>query len=236
MLERVHHSYMLKHIREETEWLNFWWAKANKDYTERYLLIGDSVSRKYRGDLERVLGMPVDYLGTSSLIFDELFIQEIEGFFNWGGINLYRAIQVQIGIHGIHEINTELNDDFYAVYEEQYRNLIEYLLEKTSRLVLASATPIINRYWNFSNQYLAFIFGNLHPLCIEHINEQEDKELIVRNTIVRNLAQEYGLIFNDLYSYMKNKGKKFRHIDDVHYGSRGNFFMARKVAEYFLDN
>ncbi|MCX4320778.1 MAG: hypothetical protein OSJ44_13830, partial [Lachnospiraceae bacterium] len=213
--------------------LNYWWAKADRECTGRYLLIGDSVSRGYRGSLEKVLGMPVDYIGTSSLILDELFLHEIESFFDWGGVDLYRAIQVQIGIHGILEINTELNSDFYDMYKNQYQNLIEYLSEKTKRLVLASTTPVINRYWNCSNKYLAFIFSNLHPLCIEKINEQMDKELSIRNNITRDLAKEYGLAFNDLYSYMRNEGKKFRHIDEIHYEKKCNIFIARKVAEYF---
>ena len=148
---------------------------------------------------------------------------------------MYRAIQVQIGIHGINEINTELNDSFYVVYKEQYRNLIEYLLEKTKRLVLASATPVINQYWNCSNRYLAFIFSSLHPLCVEHINERVDKELTRRNKIAYDLAREYGLAFNDLYRYMRNEGKKFRHVDEIHYEKRSNIFIARKVSEYFED-
>ena len=236
MLKRVQHSYITRSIREEIEWLNYWWANADKECTERYLLIGDSVSRGYRGSLEKISGIPVDYIGTSSLILDELFLREIDIFLIGGGVDMYSAIQVQIGIHGIMDIKTELNGDFYDVYRNQYKNLIEFLLEKTKRLVLASTTPVIDRYWNCSNKYLSFILRNTHPLCMEHINERMDKELSIRNNMARDIAKEYSLIFNDLYFYMRNEGKKFRHIDEIHYEKKSNVFMARKVAECFGNN
>ena len=44
MLKRVKHDYATRSIREEIEWLNYWWAKADRECTGRYLLIGDSVS------------------------------------------------------------------------------------------------------------------------------------------------------------------------------------------------
>lgn len=223
-------------LREDIEWLNFWWARANKNSIRRYLLIGDSISRRYRDALEKELDMPVDYLGTSSLLLDELFLKEIEGFFNWGGVDLYSAIQVQIGYHGINEIGIETDKKFYALYKEQYSNLIKYLLKKTEKLVLASTTPVIHNYHSFSNRYLKYIIGNLHPLFMEHVNEHVDRELIVRNQIVQDLAQDFDLTFNDLYLYMKNEGKKYRHVDDVHYEHKSDAFIAKKVAYYMMNN
>lgn len=85
MIKKVENNYLPSMLREDIEWLNFWWARANKNSIRRYLLIGDSISRRYRDALEKELDMPVDYLGTSSLLLDELFLKEIEGFFNWGG-------------------------------------------------------------------------------------------------------------------------------------------------------
>lgn len=236
MIKKVENNYLPSMLREDIEWLNFWWARANKNSIRRYLLIGDSISRRYRDALEKELDMPVDYLGTSSLLLDELFLKEIEGFFNWGGVDLYSAIQVQIGYHGINEIGIETDKKFYALYKEQYSNLIKYLLKKTKKLVLASTTPVIHNYHSFSNRYLKYIIGNLHPLFMEHVNEHVDRELIVRNQIVQDLAQDFDLTFNDLYLYMKNEGKKYRHVDDVHYEHKSDVFIAKKVAYYMMNN
>lgn len=149
---------------------------------------------------------------------------------------MYSAIQVQIGYHGINEIGIETDKKFYALYKEQYSNLIKYLLKKTKKLVLASTTPVIHNYHSFSNRYLKYIIGNLHPLFMEHVNEHVDRELIVRNQIVQDLAQDFDLTFNDLYLYMKNEGKKYRHVDDVHYEHKSDVFIAKKVAYYMMNN
>ncbi len=71
--------------REKIEWLNYWWSSADADAPKRYLLIGDSISRQYRGKLETISGVPVDYIGTSSFVLDERFLKEIEAFFDLGG-------------------------------------------------------------------------------------------------------------------------------------------------------
>lgn len=58
--------------RESVEWGNYWWDNANEIRNDRILLIGDSTSREYRSTLAEYMGKPVDFIGSSSTVTDEL--------------------------------------------------------------------------------------------------------------------------------------------------------------------
>lgn len=68
--------------REDIEWPNFWIDRANDNSSKRILLIGDSTSRMIRSTFSKISGSPVDLLATSSALHDELFINQINAFFN----------------------------------------------------------------------------------------------------------------------------------------------------------
>lgn len=84
--------------REDIEWSNFWWDKANKKTSRRYLLIGDSTVRMVRSTFARISQIPVDMIGTSSDIDDILFVSQIDAFFSTKQYD-YDAIFLQIGHH-----------------------------------------------------------------------------------------------------------------------------------------
>ena len=86
--------------REHTEWLNFWFDKANTVRNNRILLIGDSVARDYRGPLAALTGRPVDFFATSTSIGDEMFWKMLELFFSFKEYKQQKA-HIQIGVHSI---------------------------------------------------------------------------------------------------------------------------------------
>ena len=57
--------------------------------------------------------------------------------------------------------------------------------------------------------------------------------------IVKDITDEEVLYavryFRELYR-MKNEGKKYRHVDDVHYEHKSDVFIAKKVAYYSMNN
>lgn len=87
--------------REDIEWSNFWIDKANAYSSKRILLIGDSTSRIIRSTFSRISGCPVDLLATSSALHDELFINQINAFFNQSKYK-YETIFVQLGHHAVY--------------------------------------------------------------------------------------------------------------------------------------
>lgn len=87
--------------REDIEWSNFWIDKANVYSSKRILLIGDSTSKIIRSTFSRISGWPVDLLATSSALHDELFINQINAFFNQSQYK-YETIFVQLGHHAVY--------------------------------------------------------------------------------------------------------------------------------------
>ena len=65
-------------MREEYEWCNIWWNRAQDASLPRVLLIGDSVSVGYTDTVIELLAdrANVDRLGTSKCVIDPAFLAE----------------------------------------------------------------------------------------------------------------------------------------------------------------
>lgn len=79
--------------REGCEWSNFLFDRATDEKSKRYLIIGNSTARMVRSTFAKLMQAPVDMLGTSSAIDDELFVNQIDAFFN-NSLYRYDAIFV----------------------------------------------------------------------------------------------------------------------------------------------
>lgn len=81
--------------RAKIEWTNTWISDADHPEKKRILIIGDSVMRQVRGNLESQLGLPVDYIGSSSMLNDRLFLGILDYFFDNTPEYRYEAVFVQ---------------------------------------------------------------------------------------------------------------------------------------------
>lgn len=81
--------------RAKVEWTNTWISEATHPEQKRILCIGDSVMRQVRRSLERQLGFPVDYVGSSSMLNDRLFHGILDYFFGNAPEYHYAAVFVQ---------------------------------------------------------------------------------------------------------------------------------------------
>lgn len=217
--------------REKIEWANYWWDNAFEKRQDRVLLIGDSTARAYRRELSEKIKRPIDFFGTSSVVTDELFIRELEMFMSIKEYS-YDIIQVQIGVHGIvSESGRKLPENYYQYYEEAYIDLIKFLNGKCNRLILATITPVIKPF-SISNPILYKIYARLHFKGNEIVDERFEEGIRKRNEIIYKAAERYKVSVNDLYKYMNNEGRHFRHIDHVHYEKRAKAFIAARVAEF----
>lgn len=224
--------YREKAYKEEVEWLNFWIETCDKK--NRILLIGDSTSRLVRSSLAKLTDMPVDFIGSSSHMLDEYLLRQIEFFFELVPYD-YVMIHIQLGCHGIESLPEEVDKDlFYQEYKEQYGNVIRYLQKKAKCVVLGTTTQIV-KYSPPKNPILSKIYMHFHPVKSEIPDPAYECDIIRRNSILKELAEEFHIECDDLYSYLADSELKFRHVDHVHYEKKAKMYIAKKIASY-LEN
>ncbi len=193
--------------RERIEWSNYWWENANDNCTERILLIGDSISVGYRTYVqEKLLGSYcVDLLSTSKSIEDKSFFKELNYFLNEYD---YKYIHFNNGLHGL-DISEE-------VYTCKYEEAIKLMLEKCPNLILVTSTQISD----VTNSNL--LDKKLNPV------------VIMKNEVVKKLAQKYKLRLNDMYSPVVEHSE-FRIQDGFHYNEIGKQFQADLIVNMILN-
>ena len=127
---------MDSNIHEDIEWANFWWEHAPDTKLPRVLLIGDSITNGYHGDVARLLKgkANVDMLATSASICDPSLIAQVKLAV---GDYKHAVIHFNNGLHGFH-----LDD---AQYAAGLKRLVETLkqLEPQAKLIWATSTPIV---------------------------------------------------------------------------------------------
>ncbi len=200
--------------REFIEWSNTWYEDAANCNCKRFLLVGDSVARQYRSTISRCFNnqqIAVDFFGTSSVFFNgSLFWKQLENFL---GEYKYDVAFVHIGGH--HGYDKELieNNDFQTIYKAGFKKLIEYLNHFSKNIVIVSATPVMLK-------------------CKKKYNKPDEdfcKQVILRNKLMAQTAREANLTFIDLYSFIFEH--KFKFIDNKHFESAGNIFVAQKIIK-----
>ncbi|MCD8038930.1 MAG: SGNH/GDSL hydrolase family protein [Lachnospiraceae bacterium] len=173
--------------REETEWTNCWWAKANSD-TKRIALIGDSVTRQFRGVMEQFAQgvYAVDLFATSLYITDPLLKKHLSGFFDTE--YTYDTVILNYGYH--HGLKfSEL------IYKEMLENIIMDISTKTGKLVL---------------------WGGTYETTDSLERKQRNKEIERRNKISKQIAEEMYCEFFDLNEVANKEGIVLKYTDSIH--------------------
>jgi lysophospholipase L1-like esterase len=193
---------------ERYEWCDFWWEEATSQDKKRVLLIGDSITRGYRPQVNKLLqGIAyVDMLATSKAVDNPCLLREMDYILNHRGDFIYQVIHINNGLHGFHLSAAE--------YEHHYDQVIGYLLEHShgAKVVVALTTPKTKE-------------GEPAQLDAA-INDK----VIERNKAAERLAAKYKLELNDLYAQMLGKSD-YRVADGYHYNSHGEQAQAWIVAE-----
>lgn len=222
--------------RENTEWSNTWYSKANEPVlNSKILLIGDSTGRKIRSTLERISGIPTDFFGTSAGLHDILFYSQLESFFepvSW----LYDTIFVWLGYHSLKNCHGEFyNNEDFEQFEEDVCNIIEYLKKYGRQIVLCSALFPVEKSDKISLLYK--VWFHLKPFCRlfkEYFIEDESSIINNKNQILHKIALEQGLVFCDINNYMISLCKNYKtrcvHFDKIHYEGKAFPYMAK----YFI--
>ncbi|MBP3361818.1 MAG: SGNH/GDSL hydrolase family protein [Clostridia bacterium] len=190
---------------ENIEWDDIWRQNAPDNEKPRVLLIGDSISRSYRGSLNEILSGEVyaDQLSTSKSVADKGFIGMLD--YMKAQNDRYEIIVFNNGLHGFY-----LN---IKEYEENYRNIILYLKKifPDSTFILALSTPVRSK---------------------DNLDEFDDINSVVveRNEAVKKIAEDNGIDYIDYYTLFDKNGDMYTG-DGIHVIDRGQKLLAEKCAE-----
>jgi hypothetical protein len=195
-------------IRERIEWADIWVTDADKDDLPRVLLIGDSITRGYFGEVEKRLAGKAHCarLTTSKCVSDPSFPDEVELL-----LKQYRfaVIHFNNGLHG------------WGYREDQYQDGLLRLIETFkqhaagAKLVWATTTPIRER-------------DNL-----QQISERTER-VRTRNRIASEIMKDRGIPTNDLYGLVEQQ-PDWHSGDGVHFNGKGKEAQAKQVAESVLE-
>lgn len=202
--------------RENIEWTNCWWSRANKSMN-RILLIGDSVIRSVRGELEKCMLMnyAVDLFATSLDINDDLLWKHISLFLNTDEYK-YECIIVQYGFH--HGLNRRCVDSksYRNTFKVQYRRLMGVLKTYCLHIVLVTGNSEV-----YADQ-------------VDILDEIKEKEIICRNLILKEISEEFGCSFFDMHHLMHEVKNDYKHIDAQHYEKGANLYIAYELYMFLV--
>lgn len=199
-----------RNSNEKIEWLNYWIEDAYKDKT-RILLIGDSVAREYRKELNGIFeeeDIAVDLIATSASILDDRIKEEILFFLRQNDYK-YQTVIFNIGAHHGYWIDCENNEEFRESYEVALNKLFDKIEEIIPTIITVGGTPEKEE-------------------CIER--KLENVEIRMRNRILERVAQERGYSYIDLYDFTING--RFEYSDWVHFYGDGDEQIAQIIARY----
>jgi lysophospholipase L1-like esterase len=194
-------------IREHIEWLDVWVTAAEKDDSPRVLLIGDSITRGYFGDVEKRLEGKAycARLTTSKCVAAPSFLDEVALVLKQYE---FAVIHFNNGLHG------------WGYTEDQYRNGMLKFLEVVkkqapdAKLIWATTTPVRER-------------DNL-----QQVSERTER-VRARNKIVAQIMDDHGIPTNDLFGLVIDH-PEFHGSDGVHFNGKGRGVQGEAVAGIVL--
>lgn len=201
--------------REKTEWQNIWWEQANDIKVERIALLGDSVTRGFRKNLnERMKGKyVVDLCASSSQITDPLLWKEYKFFLDCGEWNYNKIILQAGGQHG-HVRECSKNENYLKLFKSSYRELIEKILEYCPDILIVSFTPCVER-------------ENLVKW-----DDEKNKEIEKRNQITEEIANDFNIPYINIWGQLLDAKYEFK--DSIHMREDGNNFIAEYLSKFLL--
>ena len=191
-------------IRERIEWADIWVTDADKDDLPRVLLIGDSITRGYFGDVEKRLAGKAycARLTTSKCVSDPSFSDEVQLLLKH---YKFAVIHFNNGLHG------------WGYSEDQYRdgllNFLATVKENAgdAKLIWATTTPVRERS------------------DLQQFGERTER-VKARNKIAAEIMKECDIPINDLYGLVEQH-PDWHSGDGVHFNGKDKEAQAKQVAE-----
>lgn len=193
-------------MKETFEWIRGWCDYAGKHDLPRVLLIGDSITESYQGEVREMLKGKayVDYVATSYAIDSKMYSTIIEAYYK---DDKYDIVHFNNGLHGVH-VGTR-------TYAARLKKLIAKMSE--SKVILATST-VLNDAGNKVR----------HPVW--------HKIVKARNAAVSEIAESQGLVSDDLYTVSLSIKKENRLGDGTHYDKTGARILAEAATKIIEEN
>jgi lysophospholipase L1-like esterase len=190
-------------IREGTEWCDIWIAHADKTDLPRVLLIGDSITRGYYGEVEkRLTGKAyVARLATSRFLADPVFAAEVKLILSEAKFDV---IHFNNGMHG------------WGYTEEEYRQFYPQFIA-----LLRQGAPAAK-----------LICANTTPVRVAGKNTELDpktERARVRNAIANEFAAKENIPMDDLFTLVIGH-PEYNDAGGIHFTSAGIQAQAGQVA------
>ncbi|HEY3331729.1 MAG TPA: SGNH/GDSL hydrolase family protein [Capsulimonadaceae bacterium] len=190
--------------REDIEWCDIWITRGGGTDLPRVLLIGDSITRAYYPEVEKLIGgdAAVSRLATSKSLGDPSLVDELGlavAAYDW------TVIHFNNGLHG--GAYTE------AEYAAHFADVIAFLkaAAPSARIIVATTTPTRER-------------GNLSQ------NGEFTPRVVARNEIAAKVAADESLAVDDLFASVNERIELYSD-DGVHFNPEGSATLAASVTE-----
>jgi lysophospholipase L1-like esterase len=200
----------IKPEREEYEWLDVWLPHTNETGLPRVLLIGNSITRAYYPEVEKLLQGKafVGRLCTSKSLGDPALLEEITLILK---SDTFDIIHFNNGLHG------------WAYTEEEYKKSFPVWVE-TIRKVAPSAKLI----WATSSP----IRQGEGMLELENRTQR----IIERNRIAAEYIAGQNIVTDDLFTLVIDHPEYYAGGDGTHLVPIGVTEMAKQVARIIEEN
>ncbi len=209
--------------REDVEWSNFWYDKANTNVCKRILLVGDSTARMVRSKLSKEIALPVDLFATSSGLHDALFCKQIDAFFR--DEMKYLAIFVQLGNHSrLNDEGLPYRDEDFAVYKKDLSALVSYLKQYSDTIILETIFYCVKPL-----SIIPLWFERITRLKIEKWDEEINCNTRGKNEIIKQLSNELGVPLLDINEIMIQKN--YMRTDHIHFEKRALPTIVKAMCE-----
>lgn len=197
--------------RERIEWSNIWWEKANDANQKRIALLGDSVTRGFRGKLNRRLEgrYVVDICASSSQITDSLLWKEYKFFFDCSEWRYNKVFLHTGGQHG-HERQCCADEEYRFCFKKSYMKIVDLVSAYCSDITIVSFTPTVEKD------------------DLTKLDEIINRELVARDQIISEIADELSIPYIDIWNPLLKAD--YEHSDYIHYKEEANEF----IADYLL--
>lgn len=189
--------------RESIEWLDVWLPNTNKTDLPRILLIGNSITRQYYPEVEKLLlgKAYVDRLSTSKSLGDFALLEEISLILSYCN---YDIIHISNGMHG-----WDYSEEEYGAALPLLYNLIRKSAPE-AKIIWATTTPILSTKER----------GKFNP---------RNERVKMRNRLLLEFLDGKDVYINDLYDIAVRDSTFYSLKDGIHPSSYGVKALAIEV-------
>ncbi|MEI6493477.1 MAG: SGNH/GDSL hydrolase family protein [Verrucomicrobiota bacterium] len=210
--------------REAIEWCDIWIPHSNEFNLPRVLLIGDSIVRAYRPEVEKRLSGKayVAQLSSSAFVSDPVLLAQVAMVLD---ANKFDVILFNNGMHG------------WEHPEDEYARALPVLIATirkhapSAKLIWANTTPLRDdsspAASDAPKDAASAESGRL--MTQADVKKVSDARIRARNTLAEQIMKRNLIPINDLYSL--SAGHPEHHSDNVHFNGTGINLQADQVAD-----